>query len=694
MAYEGAHWYIYETIVTSEQQEQVHNYDSVPPTSLNIQNDLNGLHHPDILSPYGQINAHEQGDMTVGGRILITSKRPVAESLPLRKPIKGCYCNHESKKIHFQSTKIAHKPNWPCDYCRNNFDICLPSSRNNDEYNSSPALSCKTLQKVQKINYTPRSEFLRRVQEKVSHNYNICRGVYSESVVPSSHSNYNVCCNDSISNKFPEVDFQSCVKRNDVINHLKEKKSKSLKFSPSSSDFIKRSDKCLSGIRTGISDTCDNAKGYDVRNLEDLLLTEQNSAQTPEIQTIFPLCKRSKFKKSLRRTINSATRSNDVVSCNEITSKPSLKVKKKSHILSQKNSSCTDCCTVKKKSKNSKVTRKKSSLSNCTKCCGCLSRLCPALIPHDDFIEKEAAELRAFREKNYFDTHGSRQTLLSSTESLEQFEVNDRLFPESIGKINHNDLVVSMPICATKQLKRIHYFPRYIVKQQKNPPVCHSDKNGRYKSCPLIGHAIDLGVLKNSLPVNSLALKFQKLEFGLMLTFIVLASTSELPSDFKICRRSDPNLAACFNEAGQKATIFLANGLKSLEVPPIEPLAIERMTVGETHGVVALKQDFRNIKLHGLTKGLKVTGYNIDFDKLVFKSLSFNPEISFDADYTIDGRLLLLPIRGNGKANITMYNMKSTNTYYGEKFEKNGEIYMKIKKFLVKLSPEKIHLHF
>ncbi|KAK0176778.1 hypothetical protein PV328_000883 [Microctonus aethiopoides] len=185
-----------------------------------------------------------------------------------------------------------------------------------------------------------------------------------------------------------------------------------------------------------------------------------------------------------------------------------------------------------------------------------------------------------------------------------------------------------------------------------------------------------------------------KLEFGLTLTFIVLASTSELPSDFKICRRSDPNLAACFNEAGQKATIFLANGLKSLEVPPIEPLAIERMTVGETHGVVALKQDFRNIKLHGLTKGLKVTGYNIDFDKLVFKSLSFNPEISFDADYTIDGRLLLLPIRGNGKANITMYNMKSTNTYYGEKFEKNGEIYMKIKKFLVKLSPEKIHLHF
>lgn len=38
----------------------------------------------------------------------------------------------------------------------------------------------------------------------------------------------------------------------------------------------------------------------------------------------------------------------------------------------------------------------------------------------------------------------------------------------------------------------------------------------------------------------------------------------------------------------------------------------------------------------------------------MFKSLSFNPEISFDADYTIDGRLLLLPIRGNGKANITM----------------------------------------
>ncbi|KAK0166854.1 hypothetical protein PV327_004332 [Microctonus hyperodae] len=458
--------------------------------------------------------------MTVGGRILITSKRPVAESLPFRKPIKGCYCNHESKKTHYRSTKTTHKPNWPCDYCRSNFDVCLPSSRDNDEYIFSPKLSCKTLQKVQRINYTPRSEFLRRVQKKVSHDYNICSGVYSEPIMPSSDFNYNVCCNDSgnddsISNKIREVDLRSCVKKNDAINHVKKKKSsKSLKFSQSDSDFTKISDVCLNGSRTDIFDSCNNAtcsnsKDYDVASLENLLSTKQNSVQTPEIQTIFPLSKRSKFKTSLRRTINSAKLSNDV-SCNEIASKPSLKVKKKSHILSQKNSICTDCCTVNKKSKNSKVTRKQSSHSNNGKCCGCLSRLCPALIPHDDFIEKEAAELRAFREKNYFDTHGSRQTLLTSARSLEQFELNDRLFPESIGKINDNNFVVSMPICATKQLERIHYFPRYIVKQQKNPLVCHSAKKGCYKSCPLTGHAIDLGVLKNSLPVNSLALKFQK----------------------------------------------------------------------------------------------------------------------------------------------------------------------------------------
>lgn len=50
-------------------------------------------------------------------------------------------------------------------------------------------------------------------------------------------------------------------------------------------------------------------------------------------------------------------------------------------------------------------------------------------------------------------------------------------------------------------------------------------------------------------------------------------------------------------------------GLKSLKILPLEPLAVDRMSIGGTTGVVALKQEYKNIKLHGLTKGIKVSDY-------------------------------------------------------------------------------------
>lgn len=46
----------------------------------------------------------------------------------------------------------------------------------------------------------------------------------------------------------------------------------------------------------------------------------------------------------------------------------------------------------------------------------------------------------------------------------------------------------------------------------------------------------------------------------------------------------------------------------------------------------------------------------IDFDNLIFKSDSFNPQIDFVANCKVDGRLLLFRIHGQGPCNITMCN--------------------------------------
>lgn len=57
-----------------------------------------------------------------------------------------------------------------------------------------------------------------------------------------------------------------------------------------------------------------------------------------------------------------------------------------------------------------------------------------------------------------------------------------------------------------------------------------------------------------------------------------------------------------------KENTFCA-GLKSFKILPIEPLAVDSVKIGESQGSVALKQEYKNIKLYGLTKNLDIKNY-------------------------------------------------------------------------------------
>ncbi|KAG8039815.1 hypothetical protein G9C98_000544 [Cotesia typhae] len=118
-----------------------------------------------------------------------------------------------------------------------------------------------------------------------------------------------------------------------------------------------------------------------------------------------------------------------------------------------------------------------------------------------------------------------------------------------------------------------------------------------------------------------------------ILAFIAVSETVDLPSSFKICKLDDQNLSQCVNEAAKQAIVSMAND-------------------------------------------------------------SFNPQVDFVANCKLDGRLLLFRIHGQGPCNITMLNLKTKNTYYGEKYEKDNKTYMKLLKYDVKFRPEKVILNF
>lgn len=183
---------------------------------------------------------------------------------------------------------------------------------------------------------------------------------------------------------------------------------------------------------------------------------------------------------------------------------------------------------------------------------------------------------------------------------------------------------------------------------------------------------------------------------SLVLATLAVAAAMDLPNSWRICDRSQPKeeYSKCIANSVRDAIVSLAGGMKSFKILPIEPLAVDSVKIGESQGSVTLSQEYRNIKLYGLTKDLEVTNYNIDWNKCLLSSDSFNPQVDFVADYKVNGKVLLLPVRGSGKSNITMYDLKSHNDIFCEKYTKNGDTYLKIKKFVVKFNPARVALQF
>uniref|UniRef100_A0A182YB31 Serine/threonine-protein phosphatase n=1 Tax=Anopheles stephensi TaxID=30069 RepID=A0A182YB31_ANOST len=83
-----------------------------------------------------------------------------------------------------------------------------------------------------------------------------------------------------------------------------------------------------------------------------------------------------------------------------------------------------------------------------------------------------------------------------------------------------------------------------------------------------------------------------------------------------------------------------------------------------------------------------------DLKKLIIKAEAITPQIQFVGNYTMDGRILVLPITGKGVANITLHRLKTHHELIGELVERNGEQYMHIRKYLVHFEPKLVTFQF
>lgn len=362
-----------------------------------------------------------------------------------RKPVKGCYCNLQFRKTRSLLTKTQRERSSPCVHCESQFELKLDDLGGNGGREEFREGDCEGLGKGQ--SGQNRTSFYRNLQ----------------------------------AGDCPELD-SFCYHK---LHTGHDNRSGHLEA---------RCTNVRDSVQKSVSESLDKPYPHCVCDQYERLCAEKHAAlekqSKSKLSTVKKTTSSKKFRSELKNDVpHLATRLKNKTAP-ECTQEPS------DYLNKSRTPPRTSVCTSRRvhSDQPKEETHPKYKLEH-----------------KSEFVsDKQIEDIRNFREQNYFDTHGSSRLLFSpaSSGSLEQYVLNGRLFPKRVQSIHRKDLVLTIPPCATTEGKRVHYFPRYIVRQEKSRSAGH--KKRRCQSCPLTGHAVDLGVLKEQPPVNSLALKYQK----------------------------------------------------------------------------------------------------------------------------------------------------------------------------------------
>ncbi|KAG5676048.1 hypothetical protein PVAND_005902 [Polypedilum vanderplanki] len=170
--------------------------------------------------------------------------------------------------------------------------------------------------------------------------------------------------------------------------------------------------------------------------------------------------------------------------------------------------------------------------------------------------------------------------------------------------------------------------------------------------------------------------------FRILLIMMIACTvqSAKFPTDLEKCKYDDEkcyiNVANTIMKRGSK-------GYAELGLPVFEPLFVNKIGIDQGgDGPVVLKLHMKDVNIHGFSgvkfKAIKGLGKNIDKAKIDLKYTQ--PIFQMIGKYTTEGKVLVLPVQGDGNCNITLVNNDCHVKLLTKKIEKNGKSYMQIDK--------------
>ncbi|KAL5240746.1 hypothetical protein ACI65C_008157 [Semiaphis heraclei] len=174
---------------------------------------------------------------------------------------------------------------------------------------------------------------------------------------------------------------------------------------------------------------------------------------------------------------------------------------------------------------------------------------------------------------------------------------------------------------------------------------------------------------------------------------VIAAPTPKKQISFNLCKKSDPNLDKCLKTSIQSVIPDLAEGYPKLRIPAIEPFELPSLEIEHGKGsskAVSIDLKLKDVKIMGLTSTV-IDSLKVDVDN--FKTsgkISFTKPLEITGQYTVNGKVLVLPITGNGPCSIVLNEpVLELEEMSGTPFEKNGKTFVQIKKVNLKVASVK-----
>ncbi|CAB3377965.1 Hypothetical predicted protein [Cloeon dipterum] len=144
------------------------------------------------------------------------------------------------------------------------------------------------------------------------------------------------------------------------------------------------------------------------------------------------------------------------------------------------------------------------------------------------------------------------------------------------------------------------------------------------------------------------------------------------------CKANDPELNECVRQAIITTIPKMAKGVRDLGLIPFDPLKVPQVVIDQRgNGPVGLKLTFVNSEHVGVS-GLAPHSVKVVPERMYFEINSTLPKYRIIGDYEVEGRILLLPLIGNGPSDFTMNNIQLNWIFFGKPEVRNNKTYCKL----------------